>query len=219
MKQIAVILSGAGVFDGSEIHESVLTLLAIETQGASYQCFAPDINQLHVINHLTGEIKEAESRNVLEESARIARGDVKPVTELDVSKFDALILPGGFGAAKNLCNFAVKGAECDIQADVKIACQAFAQAKKPAGYICIAPAMIPLIYGKGVQGTIGTDEATADAYNSMGGQHINCQVSEFTTDEKNNVVSTPAYMLAGSISEAASGINKLVEKVIALASE
>lgn len=216
MKKIAVILSGSGVFDGSEIHESVLTLMNIEKAGASYQCFAPDIEQMHVINHLTGEVAVGQSRNVLVESARIARGEVKAVTELKAADFDALILPGGFGAAKNLCDFATKGADCVMNADVQAACQDFAKAKKPAGYICIAPTMIPLVYGKDSKTTIGTDQDIAAAIEGMGGQHIHCPVSEFVVDKANKVVSTPAYMLAGSIIEANSGIEKLVAEVIAL---
>lgn len=213
MKKVAVILSGCGVFDGSEIHEAVLTLLAIERNGASYQCFAPDVTQFHVINHLTGEEMQ-ESRNVLIESARIARGEVKDVAELNAEEFDALLIPGGFGAAKNLSSFAVRGVECDIQPDVHNALKAFAKVAKPVGYICIAPAMIPLIYGKDVTGTIGTDEQTATAFTMMGGEHQPCSVEQIAIDEKHRVVSTPAYMLAGSVSEAASGINKLVDKVI-----
>ena len=217
MKKVAVILSGCGVFDGSEIHEAVLTLLAIEQNGAQYQCFAPDVEQLHVVNHLSGEVAAGQTRNVLIESARIARGEIKAITELAVDDFDALILPGGFGAAKNLSDFAVNGDQAQVQNDVLVACQAFASAGKAAGYICIAPAMLPLVYGTGVKGTIGSDEGTAQAINTMGGQHVNCRVTEFIVDEHHKVVSTPAYMLAGSISEAATGINKLVKKVISLA--
>lgn len=216
MKKVAVILSGSGVFDGAEIHEAVLALHAIEKQGASWHCFAPDINQLHVINHKTGEEMD-ETRNVLVEAARIARGDIEDVATLNPDDFDALLLPGGFGAAKNLTDFAIKGAECSINTHVASACRAFAQAHKPAGYLCIAPVIIPMIYSQGVKGTIGNDEATATAFNLLGGEHIDCRVDDIVFDEQNNVLSTPAYMLAGSISEAAAGIDKLVEKLISLA--
>ena len=131
MKKIAVILSGSGVFDGAEIHESVLALHAIEKQGASWHCFAPNIEQLHVINHITGE-EMAETRNVLTEAARIARGNIEDVAKLNAEEFDVLLLPGGFGAAKNLTDFAVNGAECSINTHVASACRAFAQARKPA---------------------------------------------------------------------------------------
>ena len=216
MKKIAVILSGCGVYDGAEIHESVLTLFAIERAGASWQCFAPDMPQLHVVNHLTGEVAEDETRNVLIESARIARGNVKNVAELSAADFDAVILPGGFGAAKNLCDFAINGADCSINADVKAAVSSFADAKKPVGFVCIAPVMIPMIYD-GAKATIGNDEETAKAVEAMGATHIACPVDEFVIDEEMKIVSTPAYMLAGSISEANSGIERLVEKVIAWA--
>ena len=216
MKNVAIILSGCGVYDGAEIHEAVLTLLAVESNGAKYQCFAPDIDQLHVINHRTGEEMD-ETRNVLVEAARIARGEIKNVVELNAADYDALLIPGGFGAAKNLSSFAVKGVECDVQPDVLAALISFAEAAKPVGYICIAPAMIPLVYGANAVGTIGTDEQTAAAFNQMGGEHQICAVDQIAVDETNKVVSTPAYMLAGSVSEAASGINKLVEKVLSMA--
>ena len=112
-KKIAVILSGCGVYDGAEVHESVITLLRLDQRGAQVQCFAPDIPQLHVVNHLTGE-EMPESRNVLVESARIARGEVKDIKQANAEEFDALIVPGGFGAAKNLSAFDVKGAECSV---------------------------------------------------------------------------------------------------------
>ncbi|CAM2946164.1 isoprenoid biosynthesis glyoxalase ElbB [Vibrio neptunius] len=216
MKKIAVILSGSGVFDGAEIHESVLALHAIEKQGASWHCFAPDIDQLHVINHITGE-EMAETRNVLTEAARIARGNIEDVAKLNAEEFDALLLPGGFGAAKNLTDFAVNGAECSINTHVASACRAFAQARKPAGYLCIAPAIIPMIYANGVKGTIGNDEATASAFNALGGEHITCEVGDVVFDEDHKVLSTPAYMLAGNISQAASGIEKLVSKLVDIA--
>ncbi|KFI12602.1 isoprenoid biosynthesis glyoxalase ElbB [Vibrio coralliilyticus] len=216
MKKIAVILSGSGVFDGAEIHESVLALHAIEKQGASWHCFAPNIEQLHVINHITGE-EMAETRNVLTEAARIARGNIEDVAKLNAEEFDALLLPGGFGAAKNLTDFAINGAECSINTHVASACRAFAQARKPAGYLCIAPAIIPMIYDSGVKGTIGNDEATASAFNALGGEHITCEVDDIVFDEEHKVLSTPAYMLAGNISQAASGIEKLVSKLIEVA--
>ena len=216
MKKVAVILSGCGVYDGSEIHEAVLTLLAIEQNGASYCCFAPNITQHHVINHFTGEVSEGENRNVLVESARIARGDVEDLCELREQDFDALIVPGGFGAAKNLCNFALDGDNYVINEQVLAACQAFSKADKPAGYMCIAPAMLPLIYPKGVQGTIGTDAGTASLISAKGLVHNDCHVDDVIIDKAHKVVSTPAYMLATSITEAALGINRLVKNVLAL---
>ncbi|MCE9686201.1 isoprenoid biosynthesis glyoxalase ElbB [Shewanella sp. AS16] len=217
MTNIAVLLSGCGVFDGSEIHESVLTLLSLSKAGADYQCFAPDMEQLHVVNHLTGQVESGAVRNVLVESARIARGEIKDCNSLDVTQFDALILPGGFGAAKNLCNFATNGSECSINPDVAAFISEFVLSKKPVGFICISPVMIPLLYGHGAKGTIGTDKDTAEAFTLMGGEHQNANVHEIVVDEVNKVVSTPAYMLAGSIAEAHSGIEKLVAKVLAMA--
>ncbi|WLH12556.1 isoprenoid biosynthesis glyoxalase ElbB [Pseudomonas hefeiensis] len=217
-KKVAVILSGCGVYDGAEIQESVITLLRLDQRGAQVQCFAPDIVQLQVINHLTGE-QMSESRNVLVESARIARGNVKDLREASVEDFDALIVPGGFGAAKNLSNFAVEGAGCTVQPELLALTEAFAEAGKPVGLICISPALAAKIYGPGVTCTIGTDVDTAAAVTKMGGIHEDCAVTDIVEDTARKLVSTPAYMLAQNISEAASGINKLVDRVLELTHE
>jgi enhancing lycopene biosynthesis protein 2 len=214
MKKIAVILSGCGVFDGSEIYESVLTLLRIEQQGREYQCMAPNMEQLHVINHLNGEVAEGESRNVLVEAARLARGAIIDLATANPDDYAGLIIPGGFGAAKNLSDFAVNGAQCSVNEQVKLFAQAIHKSGKPVGLICIAPTMTPLIFGEGATCTIGTDNDIAGAIEVMGGKHQNCPVSEIVIDQERNIISTPAYMLAGSISEAASGINKLVDEVL-----
>ncbi|CAI8916596.1 MULTISPECIES: isoprenoid biosynthesis glyoxalase ElbB [Pseudomonas] len=217
-KKVAVILSGCGVYDGAEIYESVITLLRLDQRGAQVQCFAPNIAQLHVINHLTGE-EMPESRNVLVESARIARGNVKDLREADVEDFDALIVPGGFGAAKNLSNFAIEGAGCTVQPQVLALAEAFAEAGKPVGLICISPALAAKIYGPGVTCTIGNDANTAAAMNKMGANHEDCAVTDIIEDKARKLVTTPAYMLAQTISEAASGINKLVDRVLELTHE
>ena len=215
MKHVAVILSGCGVYDGAEIHESVLTLLHLEQQQATYQCFAPDRQQHHVINHLNGE-EVNEHRNVLIEAARIARGQIEPLSSLQANDFDAVILPGGFGAAKNLSDFAFAGAKAKIIPELKQVLSAFIQAEKPVGFICIAPAIIPLLFDKTVNLTIGQDQATADCITTMGGQHINCRVQDIVIDHAAKVVSTPAYMLAQSVLEASEGIEKLVKAVLEL---
>ncbi|MEI6894094.1 MAG: isoprenoid biosynthesis glyoxalase ElbB [Colwellia sp.] len=216
MKNVAVILSGCGVYDGSEIHEAVLTLLAIEQQGGSYRCFAPNIMQHHVINHLTGEVSKNESRNVLVEAARIGRGDVEDLIELNEKEFDAIIFVGGFGAAKNLSNFALDSDNYHVNEQVITAAKAFSCVEKPAGFMCIAPALLPFIYPDGVKGTIGKDYATAKFIAAKGLMHIDCDVDDIVVDEAHKIVTTPAYMLAESISEAATGINKLVKYVLAL---
>lgn len=216
MTRVAVILSGCGVYDGAEIHESVLTLLALARAGAKVQCFAPNVAQHHVINHLTGEAM-SESRNVLIEAARIARGEITDLASADPGQFDAAILPGGFGAAKNLCDFAFKGAECTVNPDLARFIAGMREARKPVGFICIAPAMIPRLYGAGARGTIGNDAETAAAIEAMGGVHVACPVNDIVVDDERRVVSTPAYMLAQSIAEAASGIDRLVAKVLSLA--
>jgi len=194
MTKVAVILSGAGVFDGSEIYESVITLLRLDQRGVDVQCFAPDMPQLHVLNHLTGEEMD-ESRNVLIEAARICRGDIKNLEQANFEEFDALIIPGGFGAAKNLSDFAVNGANAAVQKDVLHFSQAMFNAKKPVGLVCIAPAMAPLIFGDKVHFTIGNDVDTAKTIESMGGCHDNCAVEEIIVDVDYKLVTTPAYLL------------------------
>ena len=213
MKKVAIILSGCGVNDGSEIHEAVLCLLHLAKLGASYQCFAPDKPQ-QTINHLTGKPDASAQRNVLTEAARIARGEIKPLTELKVSDFDALLLPGGFGVATHLSDFASQGADMQLDPQVLAACQSFAKARKPAGYCCIAPILMPRIYPAGVKGTIGTDAGTADAFTAMGGEHIGCAVTDVVEDARYQVISTPAYMLAKNIAEADIGIGKLVKRLL-----
>ena len=217
MSKVAVVLAGCGVYDGAEINEAVLTLLSLEQQGATYQCFAPNIQQMHVINHLTGEPAEGESRNVMVEAARIARGNVLDLGTLEQADFDALLVPGGFGAAKNLCDFAVAGTEMKVQDDFLRVARAFHQVGKPIGLICIAPVMAAAICGEGARCTIGNDADTAAAITAMGGEHLACPVSEARVDEERKLVTTPAYMLAGGVAEAYGGISKCVQEVLALA--
>lgn len=217
MAKVGVVLSGCGVYDGSEIHEAVITLLALDRNGAEAVCMAPNIDQLHVVNHLTGEVAEGESRNVLVESARIARGNIRDIAEVKADELDALILPGGFGAAKNLCNFAVKGAECDVNPEVARLVRDIVAAKKPLAAVCIAPALVARVLGEDKvphQLTIGTDADTAAAIKTMGATHIDCPCTSFVIDRDNKIVSTPAYMLAGSIAEAAEGIEKTVKALL-----
>jgi enhancing lycopene biosynthesis protein 2 len=214
-KKIGVVLSGCGVYDGAEIHESVITLLAIDRLGAEAVICAPDQPQLHVVNHLTGEVEDAATRNVLVESARIARGAIRDVAAVTAEELDALILPGGFGAAKNLCDFAVRGADCDVDPGVAALVRAVHGQGKPVAAVCIAPALIAKVLGdEGPELTIGTDAETAGALEQMGATHIACSVTELVVDRDRKLISSPAYMLAGRISEAAEGIEKTVAALI-----
>jgi len=215
-KRVGVILSGCGVFDGTEIHEAVLTLLALDRAGAESVCVAPDMEQLHVLNHMTQEEMD-EKRNVLIESARIARGDITNLNALRADAIDALIIPGGFGAAKNLSNFAVKGPEATVHPEVARILKEMVGAGKPIGAICIAPATLTrALSDVSPEVTIGTDTGTAAGIESMGGRHIACAVDEIHVDSANKIVTTPAYMLGPGIKDVATGIEKLVQKVIAL---
>lgn len=215
MKKIGVVLSGCGVYDGAEIHEAVLTLLAIARSGAQAVCFAPDKPQADVVNHVTGE-SMAETRNVLIEAARITRGEIRPLSQAVSAELDALIVPGGFGAAKNLSTFASQGRECQVDADLAALAVAMHQSGKPLGFMCIAPAMLPKIFGFPLRLTIGTDIDTAEVLEDMGTEHVPCPVDDIVVDEDHKIVTTPAYMLAQNIAEAASGIEKLVSRVLVL---
>jgi len=216
MAKVAVVLAGCGVYDGAEINEVVLTLLSLEQQGIAYQCFAPNIEQMHVINHLSGEVSEGESRNVLVEAARIARGNILDLSEANVDDYDGLVVPGGFGAAKNLSDFAVAGAGMNVQADFLKFSQAMYQSGKPVVLICIAPAMSAAICGEGTQCTIGNDEETAAAITSMGAEHITCPVEECIVDKDKKLITSPAYMLAGSVNEAYQGISASIKELVNL---
>ena len=213
MKKVGVVLAGSGVMDGSEIHEATLTLYFLDRAGAEIVCMAPDVEQRDVVNHLKGEPSN-ETRNVLVEAARIARGNIKDIKEIKASDLDALIFPGGYGAAKNLCDFAIKGADCTVNPEVERLIKEMHEAGKPMGFICIAPVIAAKVLGAEV--TIGNDKDTAAAIEKMGGKHVVRNVDDIAFDEKNNVVSTPAYMLGPTISKVALGIEKLVNKVLEL---
>jgi enhancing lycopene biosynthesis protein 2 len=212
MKKFAVILSGCGVYDGAEIHEATLTMLAIARQGGSYQCFAPDIPQHHVINHLNGE-EMKENRNVLIESARIARGDIKPLSEFDGKDFDALIFPGGFGAAKNLSTVAFEGADATVIPEVENAIEQMVDLKKPIGALCISPAILAKVL-KNVSVTIGSDKGTAEAIEAMGATHVETSHGDVVFDENKLVFTTPCYMLDATILDIDDGASNVVREMM-----
>jgi enhancing lycopene biosynthesis protein 2 len=211
-KKIAVILSGCGVYDGSEIHEATLSLLAIKKQGADYEIFAPDMDQYHVINHLTGkEMKE--KRNVLVESARIARGKISPLNNFKASDFDGIIFPGGFGAAKNLSDWAFEGSKSKILPEIKKAILDMASGEKPIGALCISPTLLANALGN-VTITIGQDENTAKELTKLGAHHIITQPCEVAVDHKNKIVTGPCYMLESNIAQIAEGIENVVKEML-----
>ncbi|MBF0393609.1 MAG: isoprenoid biosynthesis glyoxalase ElbB [Alphaproteobacteria bacterium] len=211
---VAVVLSGCGVFDGTEIHEAVLTLLALDRQGAAYQCFAPDVQQHHVVDHLSGNETD-EVRNVLVESARIARGKIRDLAGFDAQRYDALIFPGGFGAAKNLSSFAADGPDATIQPDVEAAIRAMRAAGKPIGALCIAPVLLARVLG-GVELTIGDDAGTASAIEQMGATHRPATHGEVVVDTANKVATTPCYMLDATIGQIADGAHNVVAAVLGM---
>lgn len=215
--RVGVLLSGCGVFDGAEIHETVAVLLALDRAGAEVLATAPNVDQMHVVDHLTGQPVPGERRNVLVESARLVRGAIRDLATVDAGELDALILPGGFGAAKNLCDFATRGAECSAHPEVARVVRAVHAAGKPIGAVCIAPALVARLLGEErPRLTIGMDAETASALEAMGARHERCGVEATVVDRERRIVTTPAYMLARSIGEAASGIDKLVSEVLAL---
>ena len=214
IKKFAVVLSGNGVFDGAEIHEATMTLYAIKLNGGEYEIFAPDISQHHVINHITGE-EMNETRNVLVESARIARGQIRPLSEFHPGDFDGLIFPGGFGAAKNLSTFAFDGVNCTINNDVETAIKEMSEAKKPLGALCISPVIMAKVLGD-VDLTIGQDKNTAQAVEAMGAHHKTTTHGEVTIDKKYKLVTTPCYMLDANIVQIAEGANNVVRTMMEL---
>lgn len=217
-KRIGVVLSGCGVFDGAEIHESVLTLLAISEAGAEAVCLAPDIPQMHVINHATRKVAEGETRNVLVESARIARGKIQALDKVDIASLDAAVFPGGFGAAKNLCTFAVDGPGAMIDGSVEAFVQAMHKAGKPLGFACISPTIAAKALGsEGPELTIGNDPGVAAGMEKLGAKHFDHPVNEIHCDAARKIVSTPAYMVDAAIAEVAVGIRAMVRKLVELA--
>ena len=216
MARVGVCLSGCGVQDGSEIHEAVLTLLALDQAGAEILCCAPDIEQKQVVNHLTGK-PVAEKRNVLCESARIARGKITNLAHLHAVDLDALILPGGMGAATNLCTFATQGAICQVDPHVERLLHEMLDAKKPIGAICIAPALLARVVaatGRRPTVTIGTDATTAATIEKTGAQHRPCAADSIVIDHDNLLITTPAYMLANGPAETFAGIKALVDQIL-----
>jgi enhancing lycopene biosynthesis protein 2 len=219
-EKIGVIFSGAGVFDGTEIHEAVFTLLSLERQGVhDVVVMAPNIEQTEVINHLTQQPME-ETRNVLVESARIVWGNIHDIKDVNIDELDALIIPGGFGAAKNLSSFFAKGPEFEVNPDVEQVIQGMVEAKKPIGSFCITPVILAKILGENGGSpklTIGNDEGTAGALQAMGAQHVATQATEVIVDTEYKIVTGPAYMLPGtSMSEVADGIDNVVKEILTL---
>lgn len=217
MTRVAVVLSGCGFKDGAEIHESVLTLLYLDQAGAKVECFAPDRAQAQVVQHINDEV-QSESRNVLAESGRIARGEIRDVREANIDDFDAVILPGGLGAASNLCTFATEGAGATVDEGVAALLRGAHAAGKPIGAICIAPAVVAIALGsESPMLTIGDDAGTSTLLEELGARHVDCTVDACVVDPENKIVTTPAYMLGPTIQHIARGIERLVQAVLNLA--
>ena len=212
MKKFAVIIAGSGVFDGAEIHEATLTLLAIKKLGADYEIFAPDIPQHHVINHMTGE-EMHEKRNVLVESARIARGNIKSLSHFKADMFDAIILPGGFGVAKNLCTWAFEGDDCSVNPDIEKAIKGMYTAGKPIGAMCISPIILGKLF-QGTNVTTGNDKASADFIKRMGSDYTEATHGEVIIDTTRKIFTTPCYMLDADIVQIAEGTENLVMEMM-----
>jgi enhancing lycopene biosynthesis protein 2 len=217
-KRVGVILSGCGFLDGAEIHEATCTLLSLDRRGAKLVALAPDVEQLHVVDHVKGAPVEGQRRRVLEEAARIVRGQVVELSQVSAKDLDALVFPGGYGVAKNLCSFAVDGRNMRVLPAVERLARDVRAAGKPAGYICIAPVIAARLFGgEQVKLTIGNDRDTAAAIESWGARHVECRVDEIVVDERLKIASTPAYMLGPWIAPVAAGIDKLVSAVLEMA--
>jgi enhancing lycopene biosynthesis protein 2 len=207
-KRVLVVLAGCGHQDGSEIHEAVISLLALDRAGCSVSCAAPDKPQHHVIDHLRGQVT-GETRNVLVESARIARGKVVPLSSVAAADFDGVFLPGGYGAAKNLSDLAFRGGEASVDPELGRVLREFRAANKPIGGVCIAPAILVAALREG-EVTIGSDEGTAEAIEAMGGHNQPCTVTEMHVDRARKLVTAPAYMYQARIGDVATGIERAV---------
>ncbi len=218
-KRVAIVLAGCGYLDGSEIHEAVCALVALDLAGATVQAFAPDKAQMDVVDHVAKK-PASDERNVLAESARIARSDVKPLSTLKMDDYDAVLFPGGFGAAKNLVDYAVKGSNCAIDPDVERVLKDAHSKRKPIGAMCIAPVIVARALGADHHPTltIGNDKATAGDIQKLGAKHEAATSSQVVVDTTHRIVSTPAYMTATHIGEVWQGATKLVEKLLSLCS-
>ena len=214
MKRFAIVLSGCGVYDGAEIQESVTAMLAVCRKGHSYQAFAPDIPQYHVVNHLTGE-EMPEKRNVWVEAARIARGNIKDLATFDASQYDILLFVGGFGAAKNLSNFAFKGEKYVVNAEALKAIKDMHRAGKPIGAMCISPILVAEAI-EGVELTLGDQCGASEAAEKHGAKHHVTTHGEVTVDRKNKVATTPCYMLDATIAQVADGAEHIVDALVKL---
>ena len=214
MKKFAIVLSGCGVYDGAEIQEAVTAMLAVCRKGHSYQIFAPDIPQYHVVNHITGEEMQ-EKRNVMIESARIARGNIKDLKSFDPAEYDALLFAGGFGAAKNLSDFAFKGSDFVVNDQVADVIRATHSAGKPIGAMCVSPVLIANVI-KGVELTLGGKCPASDAAEEHGAIHKITTHGEVTIDQKNKIATTPCYMLDATIAQVADGAENIVSELINL---
>jgi enhancing lycopene biosynthesis protein 2 len=215
MKKVAVVLSGCGVFDGAEIHESVLTMLAVARAGAQYECLSIDMAQHRVVNHFTGKATR-EKRNVLVESARIARGRIRDITQADAADYDAVILPGGVGAVTNLSNYAEAGRDMAVRPELVRFLRAAAERGRPIGAICISPVLLACVFDHQAKVTVGISPIDADNIEAMGAAHVTCHVDEVCVDGERKLVTVPAYMLAETIADAATGIERLVHEVLQL---
>ncbi len=212
--RVGILLNGCGHRDGSEIHEAVFSMLALESLGARLQCIAPDEDQVRVIDHLNGE-KSPERRNMLREAARIARGKIKPLSKIKMEDLDALMIPGGFGTALNLCDFSEKGAEMQVHPILAELIESMFLNKKAMAAICIAPVILAKVLGKHrIELTMGTDGDAARKIEDMGAIHVICPSGSCVVDTKHKIVSSPAYMYDdASMSEVFAGIQKAAREL------
>jgi len=210
-KRVAFVLSGCGVKDGSEIHEAVSALIALDGAGYDVVFTAPDVQQAATVDHTT-ESPEEKPRNALREAARIARGDIRPLSELKAGDYDAVVFPGGFGAALTLCSFASDGPECTVNPDVEKLINDALGDGKPIAAMCIAPVIIARAV-PGARVTIGNDSGTAEAVEAMGAVHVDCRVDDAVVDRDRKIVTTPAYMLASGPAEVFAGARRMVEEL------
>lgn len=216
--KVGVVLSGCGFLDGSEIHEAVFTLLCLDELGVEAVCMAPRGMQHHVVDHETKKPVAGERRDMLREAARIARGRIVDLATVRAKDVDALVMPGGFGAAKNLCDFAEKGSAAAAHPEVARLLREVHAQRKPIGAICIAPAVVAAVLGRSAHPllTIGDDAGTARELVAMGARHQDCPVEQCVIDREQRIVTAPAYMFDARPHEVAAGIRRLCAAVVAM---
>ena len=213
MKKTAIILSGCGQVDGSETHETILTILALEQHNLDWEGLAPSGLQTEVYDHYTNTKENISPSSMITEAARLVRGNITIINAVNASDYAAVIIPGGAGVIKNLSNYSTAGINFTIHPELLAFMATIVRLQIPAGFICIAPILIPKLYGNKPKLTIGSNVELAAKIVQIGGEHCDCLANDIVIDHAQKIVSTPANMVAKNIVEVYHGIYKLVTQI------